>query len=141
MSPSVAAAHVLGPGYTMPVPGPGERPAGSTWVQSCPAWRTKGTSFAKPLMLAAIDRIRSVALAPAPPQSSHALRYPGGRGGVSSSIETPTGPPPNASCGCLLRRPASAAPSRQRTISITFRDMVVLTLSGLELEDSRAKGL
>merc|ERR1719158_2437200 len=99
MSPSVAADQVFCPGYTTPVPGPGLKPAESTVPQSWAAWRTKGTSFAKPLMLAAIDRIRSVALAPAPPQSSQALRYPGGRAGVSSSIATPTGPPPNASCG------------------------------------------
>merc|ERR1719478_979834 len=74
MSPSVAAAQVFGPGYTTPEPGPGFKPEEATVPQSCAAWRTKGTSFAKPLILASLDRIRSVALAPAPPQSSHAFR-------------------------------------------------------------------
>merc|ERR1719321_1482050 len=76
--PSVAAIQVFGPGYTTPVAGPGLKPSGSARLlpseQSCAAWRKNGISFAKPLMLAAIERIRSVALAPAPPQSSHALR-------------------------------------------------------------------
>merc|ERR1719359_2076048 len=61
--PSVAAIQVFGPGYTMPVAGPGLKPSASTPPQSCPAWRTKGISFAKPLMLAAIERMRAGASA------------------------------------------------------------------------------
>merc|ERR1719172_395636 len=44
-------------------------------------------------MEAAIDRSRSVALAPAPPQSSQALRYPGGCAiFVSPAAVAPTSP-------------------------------------------------
>merc|ERR1719456_809972 len=48
--------------------------------------------------------MRSVALAPAPPQSSQALRYPGGRGGapLPSAAEV-------ANCGALpFRKDASS---------------------------------
>merc|ERR1719149_426430 len=38
--------------------------------QSCAAWRTNGSGFAQPLILDAMLRMRSVAEAPTPPQSS-----------------------------------------------------------------------
>merc|ERR1719310_1411884 len=72
--PSRADVMISGPGYTIPEPGPGFRPAVSTEPQSCAALRTKGRGAAQPLMPAAMLRIRSVAEAPTPPQSSQALR-------------------------------------------------------------------
>merc|ERR1719191_2542705 len=83
--PSVADAVISGPGYTTPDPGPGL--LGSTDPQSCAALRTNGNGFAQPLIPAAMVRILSVAEAPTPPQSSHALRYPGARPGLPSTAE------------------------------------------------------
>merc|ERR1719321_499422 len=79
--PSRAAVQISGPGYTTPLPGPGSVPV-VLLPQSCAALRTKGSGFAQPLIFAAIVRIRSVADAPTPPQSSQALRYPGARPGL-----------------------------------------------------------
>merc|ERR1719223_2039153 len=67
-----------------PSPGPGSVPAASSLPQSCAAWRTNGNGLAQPLILDAMLHILSVADAPTPPQSSHALRYPGGRAGAPS---------------------------------------------------------
>merc|ERR1719237_695465 len=72
--PSRPAAKVSGPGKLTRTPGPGSRPDGATWVQSCAAWRTKGSGLAQPLIFAVMMRVRSVAEAPMPPQSSQALR-------------------------------------------------------------------
>merc|ERR550537_131685 len=88
--PSFAALVISGPGYTNASgPGPGLRPSGSTLLQSWAALRTNGSGFAQPLMPAAMVRILSVAEAPTPPQSSHALRYPGGRAGSPEAAEEP----------------------------------------------------
>merc|ERR1719324_1559001 len=86
-NPARAASNVSGPGYTTDSPGPGFVPALSTEPQSCAAWRTKGKGLAQPLIFAAIVRMRSVADAPTPPQSSHALRYPGALPGLSDCAE------------------------------------------------------
>merc|ERR1719443_2658864 len=88
LRPSLIVLGISGPGYTMAAPGPGLVPAASTLPQSCAAWRTKGSGLAQPLILAAIERMRSVAEAPTPPQSSQALRYPGGRAGSPACAET-----------------------------------------------------
>merc|ERR1719158_1866586 len=74
LGPSRIVLGISGPGYTMAAPGPGLVPDLSTLPQSCAAWRTKGSGFAQPLILEAMLRMRSVAEAPTPPQSSQAER-------------------------------------------------------------------
>merc|ERR1719247_1772975 len=73
-NPSRIVRGISGPGYTTASAGPGFVPDASTPLQSCAAWRTKGSGFAQPLILEAMERIRSVAEAPTPPQSSQAER-------------------------------------------------------------------
>merc|ERR1719231_14605 len=90
--PSFAALVISGPGYTRASgPGPGLSPSGSTWPQSWAALRTNGSGFAQPLIPAAMVRMRSVADAPIPPQSSQALRYPGALPGFPSAAEAAKG--------------------------------------------------
>merc|ERR1719162_2963887 len=74
LKPSRMDLWISGPGYTIASPGPGLVPFLPSLLQSWAALRTKGIGFAQPLIFAAMVRIRSVAEAPTPPQSSHALR-------------------------------------------------------------------
>merc|ERR1719446_1851377 len=72
--PSRIVRGISGPGYTIAAPGPGFVPDASTLPQSCAAWRTNGRGLAQPLIFEAMVRMRSVAEAPTPPQSSQAER-------------------------------------------------------------------
>merc|ERR1719464_1195017 len=124
-SPSRAARGISGPGKFTRAPGPGLVPVLSVLPQSCAAWRTKGSGLAQPLILAAIVRIRSVAEAPMPPQSSHAARYPGGRAGFPSCAETAKLPSlsilPFSTIGCAARKEASVrrhVAKRNRTAAV-----------------------
>merc|ERR1719463_720362 len=120
--PSLAALHTFGPGYTIfdPTATPPFMPEASTWPQSCAAFRRKGIVLAKPWMVAASARVRSVALAPTPLQSSQALRYPAGCFASPSPAAVPKSPAAfttdgSSMTGCLIWSPATTGASRSAT--------------------------
>merc|ERR1719337_504936 len=109
--PSRIVRGISGPGNTTDAPGPGFVPLLSMVPQSCAAWRTNGSGFAQPLILEAMVRMRSVAEAPTPPQSSQAERYFGGRAALPSCADV-------ANCALLFTFPLNKGCSpRSKTLS------------------------